>query len=88
MLSEVTEWRGGNESTDFFSRADAPIDLVDDFSSNHLVEDDSGAGIQDLFVGGPVRLVLEVCMLTWTLTVYADAEVVWLIDFRYSRREL
>ena len=78
---------GRNESTNFFSRADTAVDLVDDFSANHLVEYDPGTRIQHLFVGGSVRLVLKVCMLTWTLPVYADAEIVWLINLRYSRRE-
>jgi hypothetical protein len=76
-----------NESTDFFSRANAAIDLVDQFSADHLAEDDPGTRIQHLFVGSSVRLVLDVCMLTWTFTVYADAKVVWLVDFRYSRRK-
>lgn len=79
---------GRNGSTNFFSRADTAVDLVYDFSANHLVKDDPGTGIQHLFVGGSVRLVPKVGMLTWTLPVYADAEIVWLINFRYSRREL
>jgi len=77
-----------NESTDFFSRADTSIDLVDNFSADHFVQDNPGAGIQHLFVGGSVRLALEVCMLTWALPIYADAEVVWVINFRDSRGEL
>ena len=85
MLSTIAEWRGGYESTDFFSRANASIDLVDKFSADHLEENDPSARIQHLFIGGPIRLALEVCVLTRTLTIYADAEVIWLIDFRYSR---
>ena len=78
---------GRNESTDFFSCADTSVDFVDKFSPNHLVEDDPSTRIQHLFVGGSVRLAFKVCMLTWTLPVYADAKVVWLINFRYSRRK-
>ena len=78
---------GMNESTDFFSCTNTSVDLVDNFSADHLVENDPSTRIQHLFVGCPVRLALEVCILTWTLAVHADAEVVWLVDFRYSRRK-
>ena len=67
---------GRNESTDFFSCADTSVDFVDKLSPNHLVEDDPSTRIQHLFVGGSVRLAFKVRMLTWTLPVYADAEVV------------
>lgn len=87
MLSTIAQWRGRNGSTDFFSRANASVNLVDNFSADHLAEDDPGARIQHLFVGGSVRLVFEICILTWALAVYADTKVVWLINFRYSRRE-
>ena len=80
-MSTIAQLGGRNESTDFFSRADTSIDLVDKFSANHLVENDPGTRIQDLFIGSSVRLVFKVCMLTWTFPVYADAEVVWLINF-------
>jgi hypothetical protein len=85
-LSTIDEWRR-NESTDFFPRANTPIDLVDEFPADHLEEDDPGTRIQHLFVGGSVRLVLEVRMLTSALAIHADAEVVWLVDLGYSRRE-
>ena len=79
--------RGRNEYTNFFSRANASIDLVDNFSADHFVENDPSSRIQYLLVGGSVRLVLEVCILTWAFTVYADTEVVRLVDLRYSGRE-
>jgi len=85
VLSTIVEQRGRNESTDFFPRANTSIDLVDNLSADHLVKDDPGTRIQDLFVGGAVRLVLEVCILTRPLTVHADAKVVRLVNFRYSR---
>ena len=44
---------------------------------DHLVEDDSGTRIQNLFVGGSVRLAIEVWILTQALKVQANAEVVW-----------
>ena len=86
-LSTIAKRRERKESTDFFSRTNASIDLVDKFSADHLVENDPSTRIQYLFVGSSVRLSLEVCMLTWTLAIYADAEVVWLVNFRYSRRK-
>jgi len=86
-LSTIVERRGRNESTDFFPRTNTSIDLVDNPSADHLVENDPGTRIQDLFVGSSVRLVLEVRILTRALAVHTDAKVVWLVDFRYSRRK-
>ena len=54
VLSTIVERRVWNESTDFFPRANASIDLVDNLSANHLVENDPGTRIQDLFVGSSV----------------------------------
>lgn len=86
-LSTVAKRGRRNGSTDFFSRANTPIDFVDELSADHLEENDPGARIQHLLVGGPVRLVLDVCILTWALAVDTDTKVVWLIDLRYSRGE-
>lgn len=83
-LSTIVRRRRRNGSTDFFSRADASIDLVNNTSADHFVEDDPGARIQDLFICGSVRPIFEVCVLTWTLPVDTDAQVIWLINFRYS----
>lgn len=77
--------RKRNGCTDFFSRANASIDLVDDFPANHFVEDDPGTRVQNLLVGGSVRLVFEIGMLARTLAVYTNAEVIRLVDLGYPR---
>ena len=80
-LSAIVQRRRRNGSTDFFSCANTPIDLVNNLSADHFVEDDPGARIQHLFICGSVRLIFEVCMLTRTLPVYTDSQVMWLINF-------
>lgn len=80
-LNTIVRQRRRNGSTDFFSCANASIDLVDKPSADHFVEDDPGARIQHLFICGSVRPTFEVCVLAWTLPIYADTQVIWLIDF-------
>ena len=80
-LSAIVQRRRRNGSTDFFSCANTPIDLVNNLSADHFVEDDPSARIQHLFICGSVRLIFEVCMLTRTLPVYTDSQVMWLINF-------
>lgn len=53
-LSTIAQRRERDESTDFLPRTNTSVDLVDNFSADHLVEDDPSARIQHLFIGSSV----------------------------------
>ena len=58
LQSAVTILANSKVDVGLLARAHAAIDLADDTAAEHLEEDHSGPGVQDLFRGGTVGLVL------------------------------